>query len=97
MSVRIPSDLLRDLEGLSKIANESRSALLREVLNKGLERKKIEVAIAAYRAGHVSLGRAREMAGISLHQLLDEFRKAGVLQNYGLENLRADLSWSEQH
>lgn len=96
VSVRIPSDVLRDLEGLSKLAHESRSDLLRDVLHKGLERKKLEVAIGAYRSGQVSLGRAREMADVPLHQLLDEFRRAGVLQNYDLAGLRADLEWAER-
>lgn len=94
VSVRIPTEMLRDLESLSGLAHESRSDVLRDVLHKGLARKRIELAILVYRAGGASLGRAREIAKVPLHQLLDEFRRAGVLRNYDLEDLRADLDWA---
>jgi predicted HTH domain antitoxin len=96
VSVRIPSDLLRDLERLSGMAHQSRSDLLREVLHEGLERKRIGVAISAYRAGKASLGRARELADVPLLQLLEEFRRAGVLLNYSRDDLRADLEWAKE-
>lgn len=75
--------------------HQSRSDVLRDVLNKGLERKKVEVALSAYKSGRVSLGRARELADIPLHRFLDELRQAGILQTYSLEDLRADLGWAE--
>ncbi len=49
------------------------------------------VALELYREGKISLGKAAELAGLSLRELLYELRSRGIPLNYDLEELEQDL------
>ncbi len=49
------------------------------------------VALELYREGRVSLGKAAEVAGLSLREFLYELRVRGIPLNYDLEELEEDL------
>ena len=48
-------------------------------------------ALELYREGRVSLGKAAEIAGLSLREFLYELRIRGIPLNYDLEELEEDL------
>ncbi len=52
---------------------------------------KLLAALELYREGRLSLGRAAEIAGLSLREFLYEMRVRGVSLNYDLEELGEDL------
>lgn len=52
---------------------------------------KLLAALELYREGRLSLGKAAEMAGLSLREFLYEMRVRGVPLNYDLEELGEDL------
>ena len=55
------------------------------------EELKLLVALELYREGRVSLGKAAELAGLSLREFLYELRSRRVPLNYDLEELEEDV------
>ncbi|WP_056934763.1 UPF0175 family protein [Thermococcus barophilus] len=52
-------------------------------------------AIELYREGKVSLGKAAEIAGLSIREFLYELRKRDIPINYDLEELKKDIETIE--
>ena len=55
------------------------------------EELRLLVALELYREGRVSLGKAAELAGLSLREFLYELRSRRVPLNYDLEELEEDV------
>ena len=55
------------------------------------EELRLLVALELYREGRVSLGKAAELAGLSLREFLYELRSRRVPLNYDLEELEKDM------
>lgn len=70
---------------------KDRSALIRELLDSGIQEKDIEYAVELYRKGQATGWRAAQLAEISLwnfYKILDE---RGVLIQYSEHDLEEDL------
>jgi len=79
------------LRKLAKEEKEDLSKAVREVVYKG----RVMLAIERYRKGEASLGKAAELAGLSVGQMITVLAEYGVQSNLdtedylqGLENLR---------
>ena len=53
--------------------------------------RSLEEAVRLYREERVSLGKAAELAGLSVGEFLRELRARGIPLNYGPEELGEDL------
>ncbi len=94
MSIRMDRD---NYEFLSELTREERTDLsktVRELVTRG----RVLLAIEKYRSGEASLGRAAELAGLPLGQLMTVLSDFGVesrieKEDYlqGLQNLRKSL------
>jgi len=94
MSIRMDRD---NYEFLSKLTREERTDLsktVRELVTRG----RVLLAIEKYRSGEASLGRASELAGLPLGQMMTILADFGVesrveKEDYlqGLQNLRKAL------
>lgn len=93
-SVRLPDDLLREVEELAQSMHTGRSDVLREAIREGVKRKRIEHALDLYRRGEVSLGKAASIAGRPIGLFLDDMKEHGVLLNYDVEDLEEDIAWA---
>ncbi len=96
VSTRLPKDLLEALDEVSTLAKLPRSQLLREVIDRGLAAKRLEVALHQYREGLISLGRAARVADLPLSLFLEEMERHGTSLNYGVAELEDDLDWSAE-
>lgn len=94
VSVRVPTDLLRDLGALSETTHQSRSDVLREVLQLGLGAKRLKLALDQFQDRKVSVGRAAELAGIPLVEFLEHVKRVGLQFAYDADDLRQDLKWA---
>lgn len=63
---RVNKHQIEELERISKEEETDRSSVLRKVLDLGLEEYNKQRAVEAYRKGRVSVGRASELAGVSI-------------------------------
>ena len=66
-------------------------------LRKEFERMaRIELAIALYARGVLSLGQARRLAGISKWEFLEELARRGVERHYTREELEDDIAFAQE-
>lgn len=91
MSVRMDEENYRFLRRLSKDEKEDLSTAVRELVYKG----RIMLAVERYRLRKASLGRAAELAGVGIGDMIEILRDYGLTSNLeaedyrqGLENLR---------
>ena len=57
---------------------------------------KIELAIALYARGVLSLGQALRLAGLSKWEFLEELAKRGIERHYTREELEDDIAFAEE-
>ena len=90
MSIRMDEDNFDFLKKLSREETGDVSKAARELINKG----RLMLAVERYKKNQVSLGRAAELAGLNLADMINTLAEYGVKSNLekedylkGLENL----------
>ncbi len=91
-TVRLPAELLEELDALSRMLGTERSEVIREALRYGVKELRLRVALELYSKGKVSLGRAAEIAGITVWELYEELRRRGITIRYGLDRFKEEIS-----
>ena len=92
LNIRIPETIV---QGLDEIANKERidrTTLARKMLTEGIQRWRIEYAIASCQRGEITKARAAELANVSIYDILDEVRRRGITSGHTLDELRQDLA-----
>ena len=96
VSLRMDEENYAFLKKWAKTEKEDLSKAVREVVYKG----RVMLAIEKYKKGEASLGRAAEIAGLSVGQMITVLAEYGVESNLekedylkGLENLK-EVRWS---
>jgi len=84
ISLSVPAELLRSLDELARIKKVRRSTLLLESLKQGARGVRIRFALEQYERGFMSVGKAAEVAEVSLAEFLSEMRKRGITPRYSL-------------
>ncbi len=91
MSVRMDEDNFEFLNRLSKEQKGDVSKAVRELVYKG----RVMLAVERYKQNEVSLGKAAELAGLSVGQMITTLAEFGIKSNLekedyllGLENLK---------
>ncbi len=91
LSLRPSGELEKQLKKLSKMQGVARPALARKLLLIGAKEELKNQAIELFRGKKVSLGKASEIAGISIMEMLGLVKKEGLLLNVGKKSVEADL------
>jgi len=78
LSLRIASDLAREIEMIAEQEALRKTDVVRKYLVEGVRRWKLERAVTRYQQGQISLGRAAADAGLSLYEMMDELRRRGI-------------------
>ena len=84
ITVRLSKRSLERIEALRRIEDVDRSTLIKEFIEDGLRRRVAEL----YRRGKLTAGRAAEILGISLRELLEILEMEGVPVNWNSESIR---------
>ena len=97
-TVRLPEDVLSELDGRARARGKDRATLLRELLRAALDRDKEDEVVAAYRSGHLSLSQAAAQLGTDVWSLFDTLAQRGETVSVSLEDWRdSGSSLSVQH
>jgi len=91
ISLRLPREIVKKLGELADKEGKDRSALIRELLERGVREKDLDHAVKLYCEGLVTGWKASQLAGTSLwnfYKILDE---RGVLIQYSEHDLEEDL------
>ena len=95
ISVRVGNDELNEISWLSREQRRKKSEVLREVIEKGLSQKRLEIAIEKYRNNEATAAKAAKIAGIPLSRFLDFLFEKKIELNYTIEDFREDLKGIE--
>lgn len=91
ISLRLPRETIRKLSELADKEGKDRSALIREILERGVKEKDIDHAVELYRRGQITGWRASQLAGVSLWSFYKTLDEKGVLIQYSERDLEEDL------
>lgn len=97
ISVRISKQDLKEIEFISEEEKRKRADILREILNKGIIEKKLEIALRKFQDNEATAWKAARLAGIPLTKFLDILGKRGIEFHYGAEEFREDIKNIEKY
>ncbi len=92
LSIRIDADDYAFLSGLTKAEKANVSETVRDLVKKG----RLMLAIEQYRAGKLSLGRAAEIAGMSISETIDILVEYGIPDNLDDDDYLQSLEHSRK-
>lgn len=87
MSIRMDDESYRFLRRLSNDEKSDLSAAVRELVYKG----RIMMAVERYRQRKASLGRAAELAGVPVGEMIEILADYGIESNLEMEDYRRGL------
>ena len=92
VTARVPEDVYEAIEAIREAEQTDRSTAIKRLLERGIDDWQLDTAVRRYQEGAVSLGRAAEIADVSLWRLLDVLEERGVEVSYTGDDLEADLA-----
>ncbi|HYY48342.1 MAG TPA: UPF0175 family protein [Thermoplasmata archaeon] len=97
VSVRLSRERLQEIDRIAERLKTDRSEALRRFIERGLREARIDEALDALRKEKVSVGRAAELAGVTLYEMLDLVRSSHIPSGYGPDDLERDLRELGRH
>src|SRR3990167_6084794 len=91
VSVRIDKPELKEIELLSVLERKTKSRILREILDKGIKEKKLEIAIEKFRNKETTAWKSARIADVPLTKFLDILVEKGIDFHYGIKELKEDF------
>ncbi|MGQ0796541.1 MAG: UPF0175 family protein [Methanobacteriota archaeon] len=91
VSVRLSKETLAEVDRLADRLKTDRSEALRRFIERGLREARLDLALDQLRRGRASMGRAAEMAGVTLYEMIDLARRERIPSGYGMDDLDRDL------
>ena len=92
ITARVPDDIYEVIEMIREEDQLDRSTTIKRLLERGIEDWQLETAVRQYQDGAISIGRAADLAGISIWRFLDVLDERGVEANYTVGDLDADIA-----
>ena len=91
VSVRLSKETLIEVDRLAERLKTDRSEALRRFIERGLREARLDEVLNLLRRGKASIGRAAEMAGVTLYEMLDLVKEHRIPSGYGPDDLERDL------
>ena len=91
VAARVPETLVRDIDYVAKEENTDKSKVIRELLSDGVKSKLLELSLKKYSRREISLGRASELAKMSLADFMVKAAESKIPMNYSVESLEQDF------
>lgn len=92
VTVRLPGEDVKLVEQLAKWGKKDKSTAIRELVEYG----KIYLAIKLYKEGKISIGRAAEIANLSISETMDLFVELGIKSNIDVEDYLEGLKYARE-
>jgi len=92
MTVRLPKEDLEVVKQISIKNKKDKSTTVRELVELG----KIYFALVQYREGKISIGKAAEIAGMTISEMMDLLSKLGIESNIQLEDYLEGQKFAEE-
>ena len=92
MTIRLPKEDIEIVRMISIENKKDKSTVIRELIEQG----KIYVAMKEYKNGKISLGKASEIAGLTMSETMDLFADLGIKNNIEMEDYLEGIKISER-
>lgn len=92
MTVRLPEEDLKAIEEISSRQKKDKSTTIRELVELG----KVYFAIVEYRENRISIGKAAEIAGLPISEMIDLLAKLGVESNLELSDYLESIKFAKK-
>lgn len=90
-SVLLPKNNLREIDLIAKEQGLDRATLIRQLLIAGIKEYKIKLAVKLYRTEKISLGKAAELADVSIWEMMDTLREQKIPLAYRISDAREEI------
>ncbi|MBS3098398.1 UPF0175 family protein [Candidatus Woesearchaeota archaeon] len=91
VTTRVDDDMAKGIDFFAKREKLDRSTITRRLLARALEEETLDYALELYKKGEITLGRAGEIAGKHLREMMSIASKRGIPFQYSLKSLREDF------
>ena len=91
VGVRIPEEILRDLEDSAKEENIDKSVVIRRFIIEGLRGYRRERAARFYNERRVSISGAAELAGLTIREMIEYLIRKGYKSSYSYKDLKKEM------
>jgi|SRR3989338_858922 len=91
IGTRVPEDVVKDIEYVAEEEKTDKSKVIRELLSSAVKKRLVELALEKYAEKEVSLGRAAELARLSLADFMMTAAERKIPINYSIESLEKDF------
>ncbi|RLG25290.1 hypothetical protein DRN85_06145 [Methanosarcinales archaeon] len=91
ISIQPTEDMYSKIEQLSKARYMDKSTLIRKLINIGIEHELKDYAIDLFRNKKISLGKAAEISGISIREMLDLLKEKDIQLNISTWDIQKDF------
>ena len=92
MTVRLPNEDLKIIEEISLKERKDKSTTIRDLVELG----KIYFAIIQYRENKISIGKAAEIAGLTISEMMELLSKLGIENNLDLADYLESQKFAEE-
>ena len=90
-SLRAPEKLIKEINKLAKLEKTDKSLILRDALQKGLAKVKLDIAIKLFSERKISTSEAVEIADLSIGEFMEEITARGIDSGINLDDLKETL------
>ena len=91
ITTRVDDALSRDIEALAKREKLDKSSVVRRLLASSLKEEKLTHTLKRYKKGEITIGKAAELVGMNLREMMLLASKKGIPFQYGLKELKEDI------
>lgn len=91
VTTRIEEKLLQEIDQFSKEKQMDRATFLRNLIVEGLSIEKRNKVLGMYKQRKISLGKAAEILGLDIWQMIDIIKEENLYLDYSDEELKEDL------
>ena len=91
LSITPPKDIENKIDMLASVFHMDRSAVIRSIIDIGVRQKLIEYSLNQYMQKKVSIGKAAEIAGISIREMLDILNEKGIPLHISQKSILEDF------
>ncbi|MBN1167617.1 MAG: UPF0175 family protein [Methanospirillaceae archaeon] len=90
ISIRPPPDLLQKIDTLLELTSLDRTTLIKIALHSGLNEELKKYALEQYQDKRISIGKAAELSGISIREMIEYMKQRNVHLNLSVEEIQDD-------
>ena len=91
LGVRLGPEEVKAIEERAKEAGVDKSTALRQLLKLGIKQFNLERALDLYKQGKISLGKAAEIANISIWEMMDVMKERGLSLEVGKDDFEKGI------